>query len=542
MNEQMKTDFVFLKPNVVPEPLFDNWYAWPHLISPATAAMNIVGRHLRIMDSYLLASNIHAEAVKNPKMLGGPFMDYDRNRTKEVRKLREETCRKQKHMIEFAEGVNKLNEILLEEANGDSLEPLYEKVPPILKGYIELIYDVNNQPSFRFFESLLYNSRFYDTSSQSIALYLIEDDERPFMLSTARLENENALHLNIPFTHPGIDELFKMQRTANSYVSIVELLKITGEQERLFKTFFTSELPEVHHRYEGDDVRIRYFGHACILVETKEVSILSDPVISYGYDARVSRFTYTDLPDEIDYVVITHNHQDHILFETMLQLRHKIKHIIVPRNGNGSLQDPSVKLMFKHLGFKNVIEIDELDTIELPGCTITGLPFLGEHSDLDIRTKLCHHVRLKNLSILFAADSCNIEPKVYEHVHKITGDIDLLFLGMECDGAPLSWLYGPYMPKQLPKEKDQSRRLAGSNYVRGRDLVNRFNPKELYVYAMGQEPWLKYIMALKYTDDSNPILASNRLISECRQKGIIAERLFGEKDIIYTRKEVMVDH
>ena len=38
MSEKM-----YLKPNVVMEPLVDNWYAWSHLISPATAAMNITG-------------------------------------------------------------------------------------------------------------------------------------------------------------------------------------------------------------------------------------------------------------------------------------------------------------------------------------------------------------------------------------------------------------------------------------------------------------------------------------------------------------------
>ena len=37
---------MYLRPNVVFEPLFDNWYAWSHLISPATAAMNILGRKL----------------------------------------------------------------------------------------------------------------------------------------------------------------------------------------------------------------------------------------------------------------------------------------------------------------------------------------------------------------------------------------------------------------------------------------------------------------------------------------------------------------
>jgi hypothetical protein len=34
-------------------------------------------------------------------------------------------------------------------------------------------------------------------------------------------------------------------------------------------------------------------------------------------------------------VLITHNHQDHILFETLLQIRHKVSEIIVPRGGSG---------------------------------------------------------------------------------------------------------------------------------------------------------------------------------------------------------------
>lgn len=533
----MKNDLVYLKKNVVPEPLFDQWYAWPHLISPATAAMNILERHIKIMNSYILAPQVHAEAVKDPKLLGGPFMDYDRNCKEEVKQLKESTLQRNSRLIEFAKAVQQLSKMLKQEAQGGSMQEMYEKVPEILKGYVELFYDINNQPSFRFFESLLYKSEFYKPELQSISFYLIEEDDRPFILSTPRLENaDNKVHVRIPFNSPVLDELFKMQREPNSYSYIKEQLGIRDEDDAIFRTFFTATPPEVYNHYEGNYIRTRYFGHACILIESKDVSILSDPVISYGYNSNISRFTYADLPDVIDYVVITHNHQDHILIETMIQLRHKIKHVIVPRNGTGALQDPSVKLMLNHLGFKNVIEIDELDAIEMPGCTITGLPFLGEHSDLDIRTKMCHHVRLEdNLSILLAADSCNHEPKVYEHIQKVIGDIDVLFLGMECDGAPLSWLYGPMLPEPLPKEKDHSRRLRGSNFKEGIDLVYRFKPREVYVYAMGQEPWLNYIMSLKYTDESSPIIASNKLLQVCHEININAERLFGEKEIIYNK-------
>jgi hypothetical protein len=104
---------------------------------------------------------------------------------------------------------------------------------------------------------------------------------------------------------------------------------------------------------------------------------------------------------------------------------------------------------------------------------------------------------------------------------------------MECDGAPLSWLYGPLMTKPLDRKMDQSRRFGGSDYERGIGIVNQFNCKEVYVYAMGQEPWLNYIMSIKYTEESNPIIASNRLVEDCRSRGIVAERLFGKMEIHY---------
>jgi hypothetical protein len=68
-------------------------------------------------------------------------------------------------------------------------------------------------------------------------------------------------------------------------------------------------------------------------------------------------------------------------------------------------------------------------------------------------------------------------------------------------------------------------------------LVNIFNPGEVYVYAMGQEPWLEFISSLKYTDESNPIVQSNNLVHACTESGMIAERLYGEKEILYRRKE-----
>jgi L-ascorbate metabolism protein UlaG (beta-lactamase superfamily) len=523
---------LYLKENVQVEPLVDQWYAWTHLVPPATAARNITERHMKIMDSYISSPQIHANAVKNPKMLGGPFIDYGGKRIDEIKDLRRHTKERRCAMFELSAAIFELDALLRNKAKGYSLQPLYSEVPVNLRGYVELVYDLNNHPSFKLIEPLLYKSRYYDPASQSFMLSLTTGDDRPFVLSTPRLEGDDLLHVRRPFHDAAVDELFRLKSAPRPLDEIKELVGMNGKGHELLESLLTEEPPRPYRPYTGNGVRWRYFGHACILVETRGTSMIFDPVLSYTYESQVSRYTYEDLPQSIDYVLITHNHQDHVLFETLLQIRHKVKHIVVPRNNAGALQDPSLEVMLKNIGFENVIGLDQLQSLQTEDGSITGLPFLGEHSDLNIAAKLAYLVKAGPHSLLFAADSCNIEPKLYEHLHAEVGDIDAAFLGMECDGAPLSWLYGPLLTQRVERGMDESRRLSGCNFEQAKAIVDEFKCKEVYVYAMGQEPWLNYIMSIKYTDQSRPIVESNRLLEYCRQQGVQSERLFGEKEIL----------
>ncbi len=136
------------------------------------------------------------------------------------------------------------------------------------------------------------------------------------------------------------------------------------------------------------------------------------------------------------------------------------------------------------------------------------------------------------------ADSCNISPPVYKNVHRLTGDVDVLFLGMECDGSPVSWVYGPLFRDQVQTDIDKSRRGRGCNYEEAKGIIDIFNPKEAYVYAMGEEPWIHHILGVAYTEESNPIIQSNWFVEECEKRGIIASRLFGEKELLVSNAEV----
>ncbi|HKV39468.1 MAG TPA: MBL fold metallo-hydrolase [Blastocatellia bacterium] len=521
----------YLRPNVLVEPLINQWYAWPYLVPPATASMYIANWHLKLMQSFVTAPQVHAAALKNPAMAGGPFINCEASRSGEIRGLLDKTRKGQTRLLKLAEDIKTLDQVVMNEADGTSLEHLYEKVPQGLRGFVELFYDVHNNPSYRIIEPLVYASSYYDESVQSLAFSLVNEDGRPFVFSTPRLGDPRSFHLSVPFSHEGVDELFKMKQTPQPYHRIMEMLQLNGGSD-LFSSFFTDEPGTRTMPYDGGGVRIRYFGHACLLIEAGETSILCDPVISYKYDSSIPRYTFADLPDKIDYVLITHNHQDHCMFETLLQLRHKVKSILIPRGGGGSLIDPSLKLVLQRIGFKNVREVEELESIKLAGGDVTGIPFLGEHADLNIRTKIAYLIRLNGKSILCAADSNNIDSSLYRHVRELVGSVDTVFLGMECDGAPLSWLYGPLLTTPVSRKVDQSRRFDGSDFEKAITLVRALSASRVYVYAMGQEPWLTFLTSIRYTEESKPIVESNRLVEECRTQGIVSERLFGCKDIV----------
>jgi hypothetical protein len=271
----MSDERFFLRQNIQVEPLIDHWYAWPHLIPPATAARNITERHLKIMDSYISNPQIHAQAVKNPKMMGGPFIDYGGKRVDEIRTLRDRIKKDRAHLLELSAALSALDAMLRESAKGHSLQELYLKVPEILRGYVELVYDLNHHASFRLVEPLLYRSRYYDRLQQSLFLSVIQNDARPFVLSTPRLESDDTLHLRRTFDDEIVDNLFRLKTESQPWPIIKDQLRLADAQDELARSFLTTEPPPPYQPYAGKGVRWRYFGHACILIESNGVSMLT---------------------------------------------------------------------------------------------------------------------------------------------------------------------------------------------------------------------------------------------------------------------------
>ena len=536
MNNITPNPDMYLSESIQIEPLSNGWYAWGYLISPATAAMVTANLHVPVMESFLAYPDLHRRAVTEQSMKGGMVIDYDGDPSK-VQELLDYTRSELAYRIDFAGAVRSLNEHLAAHTDGRSLEQLYKEVPEILRGYVELVYDLQHRPSFRFIEGLLYASRYYDENLQSLRFLFSASDQRPFVLSSPRFADARSIDLCVPFRSELVDKLMALRTVSARWDEIETWLRQAGLSDgecAKFRDCLTSTAPymDPDRNFSGPGVRVRYFGHATVLVEAYGVSFLLDPIVSTSSSDGPERFTYNDLPDKIDYVLLTHNHQDHVALESLLQLRHKIGCVVVPRGGSGSLQDPSLKQMLRMIGFDNVLELDEMESLSTPVGELVGIPFFGEHADLDIRSKLAYFIRADGRGLLFLADSNALEPAFYEAAKRRIGNVDAMFIGLECDGAPLSWLYGPLYTRPLQRAVDQSRRLNSSNCESAMAIIDRLKPDRVFIYAMGLEPWLGYISSIAYEDDSRPIVESNRLLDLCSQRNLPAERLYLKKEFV----------
>lgn len=81
---------------------------------------------------------------------------------------------------------------------------------------------------------------------------------------------------------------------------------------------------------------IVWFGHSSYLIHHQGIHILVDPVFSGSASpipfmvkafAGTNTYTVDDLPD-IDLLVITHNHYDHLDKRTIVKLRHRVKAVV----------------------------------------------------------------------------------------------------------------------------------------------------------------------------------------------------------------------
>ncbi|AWV02733.1 hypothetical protein DM992_25510 [Burkholderia sp. JP2-270] len=498
---------LYLKSEVIVEPLIARYRASPYLFQPASAAMLLRRLVGKLLKSFVDAPQTHVKAVSDPRLKGGPFLTLHHDKVESARRLYDELTGQLLPLFQLADAFDRLGETLADET-GSSLTHYLAALPDDLAACVELSYDAWNRAHFSINEPMLYRSRYFDRSLQSFLIYEGDPDEKDFALSTPRLAGPNAFSIQRGFDDEGVQRLLASRSRGIDETEVHSLCAALGVDDARtadFLALFTRE--PLRSRIDvarTDRDEVDYFGHACVLVRSGGLSVLVDPFISYATRKDEARLTIADLPERIDAVLITHLHIDHFCIETLLNIRHRVTRILVPSCAGSTLLDPSPYMVLRSMGFENVVELKSFQTFPIgETVSVQALPFQGEHGELNVTSKAMFVVSTAYSGYLFVADARFDNTRHLEQIAKLAErDIDIMFIGMESKGAPFTWLYGPMMARQTGRVHAETRRLNGSCSRRASELVSAFRPSMVFVYALGREPWLAPIMAVEADGDT----------------------------------------
>lgn len=162
----------------------------------------------------------------------------------------------------------------------------------------------------------------------------------------------------------------------------------------------------------GDDA-VTWYGHSALRLETGGKTILLDPMLG-EWVAPVPflghRFPYADFEPlrhigQIDLVVYSHDHYDHLDYDTVLAIRERTRHWLVPLGVGAHLEAWGIPP-------ERITQLDwweSTDLSEIAGATFTATParhFSGRSPSTRNKTLWCGYaIRTANNHIYFGGDS-----------------------------------------------------------------------------------------------------------------------------------------
>ncbi|WP_169543723.1 MBL fold metallo-hydrolase [Sneathiella aquimaris] len=256
--------------------------------------------------------------------------------------------------------------------------------------------------------------------------------------------------------------------TRREYVSFLRKM-LTFQNERV-------DIPEghvipqdlaaehMHKHLNSDQDSLTWLGQACFLIKIDGITILTDPYLTdfasptpFAGPKRfvASGINLKDLPS-IDYLLLSHNHYDHLDSKTIHQMKERRDMTIVTPLKLGSY--------FKRRGFKKVVEMDWWDSLNANGVAVHALPsqHWSKRTLLDRNKSLwaSFSIHGKNNKLYFAGDT-GYAP-LFKDIGKEYGPFDYALVGI-----------GAYEPQILmkPHHTTPEEAVKIGEDVRSRTLV-----------------------------------------------------------------------
>ncbi len=170
-------------------------------------------------------------------------------------------------------------------------------------------------------------------------------------------------------------------KPSNNYFATKQESAITAQQQCVStkantqNTHTNAHLSKCTEEYNNNITRITWFGHSSILLEINNKTIFIDPMLteraSPVFFAGPKRFNeatanFNSLP-ELDAVLISHNHYDHLDKKTIQKIKHKVKVFVVPLGVSVYLTKWGVKA-------EKIVELDWHQSFKLNPLQITFAP------------------------------------------------------------------------------------------------------------------------------------------------------------------------
>lgn len=236
--------------------------------------------------------------------------------------------------------------------------------------------------------------------------------------------------------------------TGRSWLEII-IDKFMNGEEGTPEEKFPEDPPGLSElKLKSEDVRFIWFGHSTILLEMDTKRILIDPVFSNyvspipGFIKRFQPpvFKIEEIPD-VDIVLISHDHYDHLDYETISKLVKLNIHYVVPLGVGAHLE-------FWGIDKKNITELDWWSEINLNGLRFTSTPsqhFSGRgifNGNSTLWSSWA--IKGKNQNVFFSGDSGY--SKHYKEIGNRLGPFDLTFL--ENGAYSPDWKFVHQLPEE----------------------------------------------------------------------------------------------
>lgn len=245
------------------------------------------------------------------------------------------------------------------------------------------------------------------------------------------------------------------------FINIDDTSTMTGFHFKTFVDYFRDDgiVPKANIPVEKRKIdsysaehgtRITWFGHSALFIEINGKNIFLDPMLSKvpaPHPMLAGKRFSDELPMEIDEIpeldaiLISHDHYDHLDYSTIVQLKHKTKMFYVPLGVGAHLRAWGVdEEKIRELDWWEEAKLDEITFVATPSRHFSGRGLFNGNSTL-----WCSWVIKSDESNLFFSGDTGYH-KTFKEIGDKYGPFDLTML--ECGQYNESWSNIHMMPEE----------------------------------------------------------------------------------------------